>query len=371
MNNVLLVATTSWAGMGPYASEIINSFNENDNVYFFLVEDERFFYSQNILLNQKKRGIILFRKNSRINKLTDLFYPSRYVRNELVKFCQQKQISTIHFLTSEVPYYKEIVYLQKKYNVFFTVHDLYPHEAKKSYHKLLRQKIIYKKLHKIRNAVNNLITNSETQYNLLKSLYPQKNIYYHEFPSLINKSIIEGSMIPHELIGISNYVLFFGRIELYKGIDSIYDIFCNDSSLNNTKLVIAGSGDIYFKRNPHKEKNIIFINRYIKDEEVSYLFTNAIITVYPYLSATQSGVLSLSTYFGKPILASDLPYFQIVESKGLGFNFTTNDKESLSQKLKQLLSINLNQISQNQKEFYLSNFSKLSLRNNLLKIYNK
>lgn len=35
MKRILLVATSSWAGMGPYASEIVNCFNKCDNVYFF------------------------------------------------------------------------------------------------------------------------------------------------------------------------------------------------------------------------------------------------------------------------------------------------------------------------------------------------
>lgn len=52
--NILLVATSSWAGMGPYASEIINTFSQDKNVYFFTVEDERHFFSKNISKEMKK-----------------------------------------------------------------------------------------------------------------------------------------------------------------------------------------------------------------------------------------------------------------------------------------------------------------------------
>lgn len=372
MKRILLVATSSWAGMGPYASEIVNCFNKCDNVYFFLVEDERHYFSKNILLDIKEKGTIIYRQNSRINKLKDLFCPSHNITKQLNDICREKNISVIHFLTSEVPYYKTIIHLQKLYKVFFTVHDLFPHESKKIFYKEFRQNLMYKRLYKIRNSVDNLVTNSHHQYKILQNLYPPKNIFYFEFPSLINNTILDGTLQPKELKGIDNYILFFGRVELYKGIDLAYDVFCNYDMPKNTKLVIAGSGDLYFQRNISKEKNIIFINRYIKDEEIAYLFEHSIITLYPYKSATQSGVLSLSCYYGKPIIASDVSYFKVVESNELGLNFKSNNKESLHETLiKMLTKIDLEQISRNQREFYKQNYSKYSLRKSLLEIYNK
>ena len=35
MKKVLIVATTSYAGMGPYVSGIVNTFLPNDDVYYF------------------------------------------------------------------------------------------------------------------------------------------------------------------------------------------------------------------------------------------------------------------------------------------------------------------------------------------------
>ena len=43
------------------------------------------------------------------------------------------------------------------------------------------------------------------------------------------------------------------------------------------------------------------INRYIKDSEVAYLYQHAQCVVYPYISATQSGVLSLAFYYQTPV----------------------------------------------------------------------
>lgn len=369
--NILLVSSSSWAGMGPYASEIINLFLGDTNVYYFLIEDERRFFSKNISERMRNRGIILYKENSGFNKLLALFFPPYSIEKALKQFCIDHNIDVIHFLTSEVPYCRTILQLSKQYKVFFTVHDLHPHEAKKVFYKQFRHKMMYRKLAQIRSGVNNLITNSKSQEVELKEMFPEKKVYYHEFPSLINSSIIEGRMIPKELNGAEDYILFFGRIEQYKGVDMAYEAFSEDSTLRRQTLVIAGSGDLYFPIDNQKNPNIIIINRYIKDEEVAYLFNHALLTLYPYISATQSGVLSVSSYFGKPIIASDVPFFKSVEQNGLGCNFICCDKQDMIAKIKSMLSIDTTPISRREKEYYQSNFSKQSLRKSLLEIYSR
>ena len=367
--NILLVSSSSWAGMGPYASEIINAFSSDDNVYFFVIEDERHFFSKNISKDIRHRGCILYKENSSINKLMALLRPPCFVVRALKRYCIEKKIDVIHFLTSEVPYSKTILELCNSYRVFFTVHDLHPHEAKKVFYKQFRHKMMYRNLAKTRQGVTNMITNSRSQEEELKKMYPSKNIYYHEFPSLINNSIEKGTLKPSELGCLKDYILFFGRIEQYKGVDLAYRAFTEDDDLEKYIFVIAGSGDMYF---PVKEsKNIIIINRYIKDEEISYLFNNARLTLYPYISATQSGVLSVSCYFGKPIIASDVPFFKSVEINKLGANFRTGDLLDLTAKLKQMLTSDTSAISANEKVYYEKYLSKDGIRKSLLEIYSR
>ena len=117
--------------------------------------------------------------------------------------------------------------------------------------------------------IDNLVTCSKEQYEELANIYKGKNVYYHNFPSLITTSIVNGKKLVPELENIDNYILFFGRIELYKGIHILYDEYCKNNSLSSIPLVIAGSGDIYFKREINRENNIIFINRYIEDRELN------------------------------------------------------------------------------------------------------
>ena len=49
--NVLLLADTSYAGMGPYVANIVNSFSSTDDIRFFLVENEQKFYTDQIKLD--------------------------------------------------------------------------------------------------------------------------------------------------------------------------------------------------------------------------------------------------------------------------------------------------------------------------------
>lgn len=62
---------------------------------------------------------------------------------------------------------------------------------------------------------------------------------------------------------------------------------------------MAGKGIQYFDTNIQKGE--IRINRFIEDSELKYLYENAAIVVYPYRSATMSGVLSLAYYFKKVV----------------------------------------------------------------------
>lgn len=371
MNKTLIIATCSYAGMGPYASEIVNSFNENDSVYFFLVDDERHSFLKNIDERLKHKCKIVYRRNSSWNKFCDLFFDSFILKKSLLSWCQENVISTLHFLTNDIVLEKTIRNMSKTHKVFFTIHDLVRHESRKAFYKEFRQIVMLKQSQRIIDAVGLLITNSKYQYNDLYNVYFEKRIFFHEFPSLVNKSVIEGSVTPKEIKNKQNYVLFFGRIEAYKGLDLLYNAFTNDARLKNYELVIAGGGNIYFNRHIEKEKNITFINRFIDDEEISTLFKNSAVTCYPYISTTQSGVISVSCYYQVPIVASDAPFFSNISDAGIGLNFKNGNEKDLADKVYSLLTqSSLTDIRNKEKEYYDSFYAKESLRQQLLDIYN-
>lgn len=367
LNNTLIVATYSYAGMGPYATCTINSFNENDNVWFFLVEDERHFFSKNIDKRLMEKTIIYYRSSSKFHRLSDMFFDPCDITSKLLAYVRQKEIKNIEFITMDCELSNTICKLAKKCNVYFSVHDLHPHEAKKAWYKQFRQYRLGIRHDNILKNVNNLITSSKSQFDELKLMFPLKKIYYHETPTLMNDCIINGKKKVAELCDIGKYVLFFGRIEAYKGVELLYKAFQQDDFFKDKKLVIAGPGDIYFQRN-EKESNIIWINRYIADEELADLFANAEICVFSHLSVTNSNI-SQPCYYQVPILACDLPFFKHIETLGLGFNFTTGSHESLAHRLKEMLESDLSTIKETEKKYYNNFFDPQKLRKQFVDIF--
>lgn len=109
------------------------------------------------------------------------------------------------------------------------------------------------------------------------------------------------------------YLLFFGFIRAYKGLDLLIEAF-SDKRLRNRKLKLIIAGEFYeddrvykdlIKRN-NLENDIIFFDHFIKDEEVPLFFSAADLVVQPYKTATQSGVTQIAFYFDKPMLVTDV-----------------------------------------------------------------
>lgn len=372
MNNVLIIATTSYAGMGPYVSGIVNNFKEQDDIYFEFHDSEDEFYRKNIKSGLLGKSRFFKKADSHWNKLMDLLtpHPSHVTLLRLLNYCKQKDIHIVHWMNGPGNKYVNRFLRENGISVLSTVHDLHPHEAKTALHKMWRFHVLNNRNREAIEEADYMVTNSRVQYNELKEKYPQRKIFFHEFPSLVSPVLASGNIVPKELKGISRpYILFFGRIEEYKGISLLYKAFTECSLTTKYNLVIAGSGTIAFSRS--EKDHVIFINRYIKDEEVKFLYENASCVVYPYISATQSGVLSLAYYFGTPVLASDVDYFKsIIEGSGAGQLFEKGDIKDLKSKLQNiLLSQDRNELIAKEKAYYNKFYDGEAIRKELLTIY--
>lgn len=370
-NNTLIIAFTSFAGMGPYVSTIINSFKASDPVYFFLLDKQDKYFKNNIKPELKSKSRIITIQYSILDELKNLLFSNYKLGREITDYIKENNICNIHLLTSATLIRGKIDQWKKNYNILMTVHDLHPHEAKKAFHKEWKQKLLYQYQDTLIKKIDYLMTNSKIQYDQLYKKFPKKGKYYHDFPTLITSTIEKGALTIPELNGVTNYILFFGRLEYYKGLHILYDAWIKDKWLqDNYTLVIAGSGDNYINRT-RDEKNIIFVNRYIKDEEIKSLYKNALISVYPYISATQSGVLSLSCYFQIPVLTSDIPFFRNISEEGIGLTFKNNDVDDLAAKLIYMLKNDLSNYRLTETKYYKDHFHQERIRERLLSIYSE
>ena len=110
-----------------------------------------------------------------------------------------------------------------------------------------------------------------------------------------------------------NYLLFFGLIREYKGLDLLLKAMA-DERIDNYPLKLVVAGEFYDKKEPYlqmidnldiKDK-VIICDKYIPDEEVKNFFNLADMVVQPYKSATQSGVTQVAYHFEKPMLVTDV-----------------------------------------------------------------
>lgn len=371
MNRTLIVATTSYAGMGPYVSEIVNSFYPQDDVYFFFVDYEDNFFRKNIKKELWQKSIFYKYPNSAKNKIVELITNNTPFNIEILSYCSEKNIDSVHYINCICSVKMQRKFADRGIVVWGTVHDLHPHEASKAWHKMMRHRILHKRLADNLRVCKNVITNSMLQFEELKQEFRQKRIEYHSFPSLVTKEIISGNILPPELKDLKlPYLLFFGRIEEYKGISLLYEAFKQNAFVNsNHKLVIAGSGQLPANID-NSDTRLVLMNRYIKDGEVKFLYEHAKAVVYPYISATQSGVLSLAFYFNTPVVASDVPFFKsIIEDSQTGVLFKTGAVTELSRKLQDIIGLDCNSMKENQRKYYKSNYNAETIRERLLEIY--
>lgn len=105
------------------------------------------------------------------------------------------------------------------------------------------------------------------------------------------------------------YVLFFGRISPYKGIDVLLRAMeivwrSNDATI---PLLLAGEGSLKpYAANLLHDRRVRVINEFIDSVRVVDIFSRAAFLVLPYHEATQSGVVSTAAHFHLPVIASDV-----------------------------------------------------------------
>lgn len=109
------------------------------------------------------------------------------------------------------------------------------------------------------------------------------------------------------------YLLFFGLIRDYKGLDLLLEAFA-DTRFRNSGIKLIIAGEYYTDRTPYDRLievnqlagDIIQVDRFIQDSEVADYFNACDLLVQPYKSATQSGVTQIAYHFEKPMVVTDV-----------------------------------------------------------------
>ena len=133
---------------------------------------------------------------------------------------------------------------------------------------------------------------------------------YDHYGKLIDKSEARRQLGLKEQ---GRYVLFFGFIRDYKGLDLLIDAF-GDLRLQDMGVKLVVAGEFYGDPKPYLDRIraldindiVVLHNDYIPDDRVNLYFCAADIVAQPYKTATQSGVTQVAFHFEKPMLVTNV-----------------------------------------------------------------
>ena len=215
--------------------------------------------------------------------------------------------------------------------IALTVHDPFVHSGEGD-----------KTEHRARNIAfhlcRKLILLNDKQKDMFIKHYQlqKKRVYVNSLGIYDSMRVVESNT---EKQPYSKYILLFGRISPYKGID----VLCEAMRLVHEKLpdihcVIAGGGKMYFDYSPYENLPYIhLLNHFIDTPELGELIKGSLFTVCPYKDATQSGVVYSSLAYNKPIIASNVGALgdAVIDGK-TGILVKPNDTKELAEAIVKL-----------------------------------
>lgn len=125
----------------------------------------------------------------------------------------------------------------------------------------------------------------------------------------------------------NGYMLFFGLVRAYKGLDVLLDAFgLIKDQLPTVQLIIAG--EFYEDEEKYRaqiaanglKERVLLRNEFIPDADLRKYFGAADLIVQPYKTATQSGVTQVAFHFEKPMLVTNVGGLgEIVHDHKMGY----------------------------------------------------
>lgn len=259
--------------------------------------------------------------NCLINTLLFPFRQKRMIR---------KQMGRYSFDAIYIPmmciWTKRINRIFPKTPTYDTVHDPIPHSGEKC----------YLKGYKPTANTKRIIVLSEQFTNYVEKMYHKPSLWIPHGRFSYYKEKYFTDYAPSDTI---NY-LFFGRLEEYKGLKVLAQAFKKVSpELGNFTLTIAGPGnwDAYAK-DFEGIPNLTVWNRWYDPKSINDLYARGnIVTILPYLDASQSGVIPIAQEYGSPVIASNTGGLrEQIEDNVTGYLFSTGNSDALAECIKRV-----------------------------------
>ena len=195
----------------------------------------------------------------------------------------------------------------KKTKVITIIDNIIPHE-KRPGDRILANYFV--------GAVDGFISMSESVLDDLKTFDQKKPKIFTPHPVYDNfgqpnaKAFAKSNL---DLDQKQNYILFFGFIRDYKGLDLLLRAMA-DQRIKDLGLKLIVAGEFYTDSKPYYEiiekyklnDQLVLATDFIPDDKVGDYFNAADMVVQPYKDATQSGVTQIAYHFEKPMLVTNV-----------------------------------------------------------------
>lgn len=222
--------------------------------------------------------------------------------------------------------------MRKDCKVVAIVHNAIPHEQSKLDDTL--SNYFFKNLDRVVALSNQVKSDIIRKYPRVKVKTLHHPVYEHFGDAVSKDSAIDYLSLQKD----KKYLLFFGLIRPYKGLDlAIKGLKLLPEDFH---LVIAGESYEDFSKYEKLikecsvEKRVHCFQKYIPDDEVKYFFSLADACVLPYRSATQSGVIAIAKHFNTPVFSTDVGGLsEFIEDGKNGVLIENQDEELLAKKI--------------------------------------
>jgi glycosyltransferase involved in cell wall biosynthesis len=180
-----------------------------------------------------------------------------------------------------------------------TIHDLDPHSGT-SYGRLLH---VWNDLI-VRWAGQILVHGHVYRDRLMARGVPPQRVTYTPLLHLCFSYHAEATLRQRPpLVSYESFALFFARIEAYKGVDVLIEATQQVGPFG-LRAIIAGRRSDEYALSGTLPDNVELRPRQIDDAEAIDLFSRCGVVVLPYRDATQSAVIAIAYFFGKPVIVT-------------------------------------------------------------------
>lgn len=278
---------------------------------------------------------------------------------------RKKRYNVIHHTT--IPdYNRYILYMLRKKSLF-SFHDPIPHSSDTSFVNRINRWLCLK-------LGNSFLLYNQSQKEDFISTYRlhKKKVYISKLGAYTYLKAFD-----QERIVKGKYILFFGGISPYKGLEFLFPSMVDvHEKFPDVKLVVAGKGKFYFDISEYEKlPYFVFMNRFVEDKDLSTLIRDSEFVVAPYKDATQSGVVMSAFALNKPCVVTEvggLP--EMVKDGQMGVVVPPCDTKSLTIAICSLLK------DENERNVYADNINASYFKgdnswdvitNGMIKIYKK